>query len=89
LNENDEERVPFFMPKLRRANRNVAPAASSASVASSSASGQLRQLSLTLPFPPASNVSMMTCPPPLISDIVDETLPLHAHRLVSIDALAG
>ena len=84
LNENDEERLPFFMPKLHRANRNGAPVASVTSMASSSTSGQLRQLSLTLPFPPASIASIMTCPPPFIADIVDESLPLHAHRFILI-----
>ena len=79
-----EENLPFLMPKLRRAaTNNVVDNNSSCSVFKPQINGQglgpVRQLSLTLPFPPLQSLPFVA-PAFGFKDLVDDTIPLDIQR---------
>jgi hypothetical protein len=80
-----EENLPFLMPKLRRAaTNNVVDNNSNSSVFKPQINGQgldcpVRQLSLTLPFPPLQSLPFVA-PAVGFKDLVDDTIPLNIQR---------
>jgi hypothetical protein len=74
-----EESLPFLMPKLRRAGTNNIDNNSVFSKPQVSGAGPVRQLSLTLPFPPLQSLPLVA-PAVGFKDLVDDTIPLEIQR---------
>ncbi len=74
--EPPEESLPFLMPKLRRGGGANAGFGGQPQAPS----GPVRQLSLTLPFPPPLQSLPFVAPAIGFKDLVDETIPLDIQR---------